>query len=121
MVKKIISYGNSSPQTIVTAPAHSVVSMAACYVDTTFNGSVPSFILGDASDDNGFITDIGAQLGTTGYKNTDHDEWGNYLWHNAGSHPRWKFYEVETPVVATFNFDSSTQGQLTVFVCMKMA
>jgi len=55
-------------------------------------------------------TDIGQDLGSTGFKNIEHDEWGDYFWHNAGSHSRWKFYE----------FDSSTQGEMTVFMCAKI-
>jgi len=91
-------------------PNPSVVVMCVAYVTETFDGSAPSFEVEDAADPDGFITDIGQDLGSTGFKNIEHDEWGDYFWHNAGSHSRWKFYE----------FDSSTQGEMTVFMCAKI-
>ena len=115
-VSCLVNHDDTSPVTLYTAPAGTVVVMMVVVVKETWNDGAKSFIVGDAADPDGFVTDIGIGLESTGFKNIEHDEWGDYLWHNAGSHPRFHFYAAETAIVAAFTGvgDGGSQGQCQV-------
>jgi len=92
--------------------------MVIVEVSTTWDDGSKAFSVGDAGDPDGFVAELGAALESTGYKNTDHDEWGDYLRHLAGSHSIFKVYTGAANIIATFvgQGNGGNQGQCIVYI-----
>ena len=114
----IVNHDDSSPKSLYTFPSGTVIARVYVEVTETWDDGSKALEVGDASDPNGFCTDVGAGLGSVGSYNTEHDEWGEYLWHVAGSHSRDKVYSAQTAVIATFVGTGSggSQGQCIVHI-----
>ena len=57
---------------------------------------------------------MGGSLGTTGYYGGDRSAGGAYL--VSGNFNLFKIYSANKSLTATFDFDSSTQGSLIVYI-----
>lgn len=109
-----VNYDDSSPKTIVSLPAYSVVTEVLVYVETAFNGSGGSIKLGDSDDDDGFMTAAQIGVDATGWKGEAEDDRGAYLW--DGSNKMVKGYAGTKNVIATIVQGTATQGKVKVFV-----
>lgn len=107
-----VNYDTADGTTLYTFPAGTLISRVYVEVTTTWNDASPEFTVGDASNNTGFCQDIGGSLGSTGYYNLDHDNWGAYLWHAAGSHDLEHIYAASTAVkyYGDGNLDGGSQG-----------
>lgn len=61
-----LSAGNGLP--IGALEAGAVPLMAHVYVETLFNGTTPSLVVGTTADDDGYATSAGIAPGTAGFK-----------------------------------------------------
>ena len=113
-----VNHDDTSPKTLYAAKDGEQVHDVVVEVTETWDDTNKAFEVGDAGDPNGFCKDLAASLGTAGYYNLDHDEWGEYLWHNAGSHPLTKVYTGATNIIATFvgAGNGGNQGQCKVYI-----
>jgi len=103
VVKTVVNHDDTSPVTLCAVVDGCCVVDVVVEVTETWNDGAKAFTVGDATDPDGFAEDLAANLGTTGYYNLDHDTWGAYLWHLAGSHQLTKVYATPTNIIATFN------------------
>ena len=106
VAKFIVNYDDTSPLILCTAEDGDGISSIVVKVTEAWNDSNKALTIGDAANPDGFAEDIGAGLGTPGYYNLDHDVWGAYLWHAAGSHQLTKVYDTQTNIIATFVGDA---------------
>ena len=107
-----VNFDTGTGTTLWTPPAKTLIARVNVEVTETWDDGSPEFEVGDAGDPDGFIKDIGNELGVIGFYNLDHDTWGAYLWHLAGSHRREHIYPAPTPIIYTGdgNGDGGTQG-----------
>lgn len=61
-----ISTGNGVP--IGALEAGAIPATAQAYVETVFNGTSPTLVLGTTADDDGYATSVGIAPGTVGFK-----------------------------------------------------
>ena len=109
-----VAYNASSPLTLFTAPAGSVILGMCAYLEITYNGTAPTVKIGDASDDDGFMTTANCNVGAAvGWRGLGENERGAYLYSTVA---RVKGYEVETAIIATITVSGATAGKLTVHI-----
>lgn len=113
-----VNYSDSSPKELYTVADGYIIDAVHIEVTTTWNDGAKAFEVGDDTDPNGFIEDLGADLGATGYYGFDHDEWGEYLWHVAGSHDICKIYSGADTIDATFTGTGDGGSQGVCIVCI---
>jgi len=109
-----VNYSDSSPKTLFTLPANTVVVDAFVQVTTAFDDATATIDIGDDSDPDGIIPSSSLNLTATGFQALKESEKGAYLW--DGTYKQIKVYDSNTDIKATINPGSSTQGQLKVFV-----
>ena len=110
-----VAYNASSPLTLFTAPAGSVILGMCAYLEITYNGVAPAVIIGDAADTDGFMTTANTNGGAAvGWRGLAENERGAYLY--ASSVARVKGDSVETAIIATITVSDATAGKLTVHI-----
>jgi len=118
ITKHTVNHDDTSPLTLIAAKDGDTIVEVTVEVTETWDDTAKALEIGDSTDPNGFAEDLGASLGTLGYYNLDHDTWGAYLWHNAGSHRLTKVYTGADNILATFvgTGNGGSQGQCVVFI-----
>jgi len=113
-----VNYDTASGTTIFAAKTGMRIIRVIPEVTVTWDDGSPVFTIGDAGETDGFVEDIGGDLGATGYYNLDHDTWGEYIWHQAGTHTRDHIYESDTDILFTGdgNGDGGSQGVTVVHI-----
>lgn len=109
-----VNYNDTSPKTLFTLPAGTVVVDAFVQVVTAFDDATATIDIGDATTTNGIITSSSLTLTSTGYQALKENEKGSYLW--DGTNKQMKVYDTATDIIATINAGTSTAGQIKVFV-----
>ena len=111
---EVVNYNDSSPKTLFTLPASTVIVDAFVNVTTAFNGTSPYIEIGDSSDTDGLIPSSSIDLTTTGFQALSESEKGAYLW--DGTYKKVHALTSSTDILATFDFGGSSQGQVKVYV-----
>jgi len=111
---EVVRYNDSSPKTLFTLPANTVIIDAFVNVTTAFNGTSPYIEIGDSSDSDGIIPSSSIDLTTTGFQALKENEKGAYLW--DGTYKQMHVLTSDTDILATFDFGGSSQGQIKVYV-----
>lgn len=114
MYTSVVNYNDSSPKTLFTLPAGTVIVDAFVQVVTTFDDTTATIDIGDANNVSGIIPSSSIDLTTTGYQALKENEKGSYLW--DGTYKQIKVYDSATDIQATISAGSSTQGQIKVYV-----
>jgi len=109
-----VNYSDSSPKTLFTLPANTVVVDAFVQVTTAFDDATATIDIGDDSDPDGIVPSSSLDLTTTGFQALKENEKGVYLW--DGTNKKMKVYDADTDIKATINAGSSTAGQIKVYV-----
>jgi len=117
----MVNFSDTSPKELYTVADGYMILAVHIEVTTTWNDGAKAFEVGDDTDPDGFIEDMGADLGTLGYYGVDHDEWGAYLWHVAGSHSITKFYNTGDTIDATFVGSGTGGSQGVCMVCIHVS
>ena len=113
---EVVNYNDTSPKTLFTLPANTVIVDAFVQVVTAFDGSTPATIeIGDSSDSDGLIPSPSIDTTTTGFQALKENEKGAYLW--DGSYKQMHVLTSDTDIIATFTLaGDETQGQVKVYV-----
>ena len=109
----VFGYGTVSPALIYTALDGEVIIDAYVQVGQTWDGT-GLFTVGDAADNDGFLTDAGITQGTIGYYGGDISTRGVYL--NQGDS---KVYNTTTNINVYLTAGNSSQGSGTVYLVIQ--
>ena len=114
--ENVVNYNDTSPKTLFTLPANTVIIDAFVNVTTAFDGSTPATIeIGDSSDSDGLIPSSSIDTTTTGFQALKENEKGAYLW--DGTYKKMHVLTTDTDILATFTLaGDETQGQIKVYV-----
>jgi len=116
-VKKTVNYNDTSPVTVVSLPAKSIVTDIIVEVRTAWNGATPGTIdIGDASDADGFMTNAQIDPTVTGWKGQNPEDRGAYLYDSVDNHVLRHVYSSATDVIATLVVNDSTQGVADIYL-----
>lgn len=103
VTSEVVNFGDSSPKTLVTLPAGSVVIAFLVDIDIAFVGTNPNVKFGDAADDDGYLSAV-KDVGWYGVP-----FYGAYL-------PEQRSYAAPTAVIATQLGTGLSAGHLTAYI-----
>jgi len=119
-VKKEINHDDTSPVTILSIGDGYIVHRAIVKVTEAWDDSSKAFKVGHGSDDDAFITDLGAALATPKYYGFDNTYWGVRLDNSVDKHSKlWiadGAYDLKATFVGTGN--GGSQGICDVYILM---
>ena len=114
VAKKTVHYDDSSPVTIFTCPAGSIIYGVMINVTTAWVGTGPSLTIGDTSDYDGFLKTTAVT--TTGWKGGDPvNDWGVYLY-DANTNYKPRCYIAATDIIAAIVGVGLTAGEADVYI-----
>jgi len=109
----VFGYGTASPALIYTALDGEVIIDAYVQIGQLWNGT-GLFTVGDAADNDGFLTDAGITQGTIGYYGGDISTRGVYL--NEGDR---KVYNTTTNINVYLTAGNSSQGSGVIYLVIQ--
>lgn len=119
-VKKVVNHDDTSPVTILSIADGYVVYRVITKVTEAWDDGSKAFKIGHGSDDDAFITDLGAALGTPKYYGFDNTYWGARLYNSVDKHSKiWiadGSYDLKATFVGTGNGGSA--GQCEVYILL---
>lgn len=115
VAKLTVNHDDSTPVTIVTLPASSVVIECLANVTTTFDGTTPTVSVGDASDTDGFMIASQVGVGVGGWKATGFGITRDYLYNSTH---KWLGHlcTSQTAVIATIGVSGASQGVVDIYI-----
>jgi len=113
--KKVVNYDDSSPVSICSVQDGDVIEAVRAKVTTTFDGDT-TLNIGDGSDPNGFADTSKLDLGNTGWKLSNLDDRGDYLWDSANGHKIDHTYSGSDTIDAAITTSTGTQGVIEIYV-----
>lgn len=114
-VKKTVNYDDTSPVTVATLPAGSLILACVVNVSTLFEGTSPTLDIGDAGNDDGFFPAEDLVCTSAGWKHENVMTEGTYLYDTT--HKKYfKLYASETAVLATIGGTNLTAGVADVYI-----
>ena len=123
-LKAVVYYNDTSPKTLFSLPADTLVTNIWGVVRTPWNGTGDTIEIGDSADNDGLAlcgispTNPRAwDLAVAGLKGERRDKKGDFLWDaGAGIERVWRFTAANTDVNAYITAGSSTAGELDVYL-----
>lgn len=119
-VKKEIVYDDTSPVTIMSIGEGYVVHHVLVNVSDAWDDGSKAFVVGHGSDDNAFITDLGAALATPKFYGFDNTYWGVRLYNSTDKHQKlWVAdgsYDLQAAFTGTGN--GGSQGRCYVYIML---
>ncbi|MBN2017019.1 MAG: hypothetical protein JW794_02625 [Candidatus Cloacimonetes bacterium] len=122
-VKKTINHDDTSPVTITAIEKGWCVHRVIVEVTETWDDGSKALIVGHdigAGDDNAFITDIGAGLGTAKYYGITHTYWGSSLYDGTDKHSKLFIADDSGNFIVTFTGtgNGGSQGRCVVYLML---